>query len=389
MAGDVVYLRAHTGNYLDAENGVVACRFNDTGTRQMFRIEKDGGGAIHNSDTNSLRTHEDKHVGVQGEDVSADWDTYESEGMGVDLLSSSSSVTDLLKHWAERPGWGPMDPGADQPGWGPMDPGADPGGDPGADPGGGWFDPGAGKTPGNGMLPPLPGGIQVAFLIETEAYGTDVLRKNDQIFLRTYTTKHIDVEGSKVRARRDEFDSQRRFIIERIDPPIPPPPSSNTDPLGPDAIVAGETIFLRAHTNKFLEVWNGVGPSIRCDWDKKGEMQEFRFDKTGGGAISHGDTVYLKSQNNYHVTVDREYIREMGEGSWRDDMKFIIEKDGAGTGVINVNDAIYLRAHTGMQIEVHQPFLPKFECTLCAAVVKVNKPTKGAYMKFTIERGAK
>jgi len=365
MAGDIIYLRAHTGNFLDAENGVVACRFNDTGTRQMFRIEKDGGGAIHNSDTVSLRTHEDKHVGVQNEDVSADWDTYESEG--IDLLSISSS---LAEQHAQPGWWGEMDPGA-QPGWGDVDPGA-------------------GKTPGNGMLPPLPGGIQAAFHIETEADGTDVIRKDDQNFLRAYTTMHIGVEGTAVQARRDEFDSQRRFIIERIDPPIPPPPSSNTDPHGPDAIVAGETIYIRAHTGKFLEVWKGVGPSIRCDWDKKkGEFQEFRLDKTGGGVIRTGDTVYLKSKYNYHVTVDGEYIRETGEGNWRDDMKFIIEKDDAGMGVTNVNDAIYLRAHTGMQVEVHQPFLPKFECNLCAAVVKVNKPLKGAYMKFTIERGAK
>merc|ERR1719346_318453 len=73
MAGDIIYLRAHTGNHIDVENGVVASRFNDHGPKQMFRIEKDGGGAIHNSDTIYLRTHEDKHVGVQNEHVSADW----------------------------------------------------------------------------------------------------------------------------------------------------------------------------------------------------------------------------------------------------------------------------------------------------------------------------
>merc|ERR1719400_2441836 len=67
-------------------------------------------------------------------------------------------------------------------------------------------------------------------------------------------------------------------------------------------------------------------------------------------------------------------------------MKFTIEKSEGGTGVINVFDRIYLKAHTGNLVYVNQPFLPRFYCYLCAAEVKVDKSNFAPEMQFVIER---
>jgi len=411
MAGDVIYLKAHTGKYIDAENGAVACHHGSRGATRMFRIEKDGNGGIHYGDTISLRSHEDKHVGVTGTTVTSNWGTYESQGD----ISSYEDISLLARDgedWdpdGSTPSFGTPDDGfsGGGAGWGeggtpgggtPPDgfPGGGTGGTPpDGFPGGGtgWGEGGipGGGTPGSGTLPPLPGGIQVAFQLENPNGGTDVVRVGDQIYLRAFTTKQIDVQGTTVQAQlSDSFAPESALTVERDPKPLPPTrPVDPSRPPGPDAITAGDTIYLRAYSGKHIHVDRngGIGASVRCDWDEHGHRQALRIMKTAGGYVHQGDTVYLKTWYHTHLLVDRTYIRDQGEGSWRPDQAFIIERHGAGASdsVIFVNDTIHLRAHTGKYLDVHQPW-----CTLCCATVQVRYEYRSGWenQKFTIERDA-
>merc|ERR1719361_1478787 len=168
----------------------MTCRGDGHEAKTMFRIEKDGDGGIHNGDTVSLRSYEDKYVGAFKEKVTADWDTYESSGMITD-----DKPEPALALVADNGTFFPDDTD----GFG-FPAGDDDGPDMGPDNNNGWGfgGPASGAGPGGGKLPPLPGGIQIAFVIEKEQAGTNYIRVGDQIHLRTYTTKHIDVQGEKV-----------------------------------------------------------------------------------------------------------------------------------------------------------------------------------------------
>lgn len=354
MAGDVIYLRAHTGKYIDVVNGTVTCREDGHGERAMLRIEKEGDGGIHSGDTIRLRTPEMKYVGVYKEAVTADWDTYESSGMVTD--SKELSLVGDDGTWNPDDGMG---------GWGP----------------GG---PAGGGQPGSGKLPPLPGGIQSAFVIERKQPGTDYIRVGDKIHIRTYTTKHIDVQGTAVQAAlSDDYASETEFTVESDPKPPPPRRPYPNGPPGPDAIKAGDTVYLRAYTGKHLEVYRGIGPSVMCVFDRHSKVQAFTIEKTAGGFIHQGDTVYLKSWQHFHLLVSGTIVREIREGSWRPDQAFIIERNVSGTGAIQVNESIYLRSHTGKYLDVYNHW-----CPFIAPRVHVKLDDYGERAAFTIERDA-
>merc|ERR1712187_835736 len=75
------------------------------------------------------------------------------------------------------------------------------------------------------------------------------------------------------------------------------------------------------------------------------------------------------------------YLRAREQGSWSTNHSWVIEKDGGGTGVIDVDDAIYLRARTGNHLEVFES-----ACPFVSPTVHVRYDMHGERTRFIIER---
>ena len=74
-----------------------------------------------------------------------------------------------------------------------------------------------------------------------------------------------------MRARYDDQGSWQAFVIEKSD-------GRRMMAVG-DSIYVGETIYLRAHTGKYIDV---EGTSVRARYDDKGDWQALIIEKTIG-----------------------------------------------------------------------------------------------------------
>lgn len=71
QSGDAIFLKAHTGSYVDVQGGKVRARWNMQGDWQRMVITKEGGGTIWSEDTVFLRTHSGANLNVDGDTVEA------------------------------------------------------------------------------------------------------------------------------------------------------------------------------------------------------------------------------------------------------------------------------------------------------------------------------
>jgi len=78
--GDVVYFRAHTGRHLEVEREQMRARWDDHGDWQAFAMEKSplviddsDANTFHSGDMVFLRAHTGSFVDVDGQDVQARW----------------------------------------------------------------------------------------------------------------------------------------------------------------------------------------------------------------------------------------------------------------------------------------------------------------------------
>jgi len=120
----------------------------------------------------------------------------------------------------------------------------------------------------------------------------------------------------------------------------------------------GDTIWLRAHTGRFLTV---QGTSLHATWTNRLSWEALVIEKASSesAAVMSGDAIFLRAHTGNRVTVgdfDEGGHLEMAvvhakwnhRGAWQ---RLIIEKKGA-SGPIFANDTIYLQAHTGKRIAV-------------------------------------
>jgi outer membrane protein assembly factor BamB len=129
------------------------------------------------------------------------------------------------------------------------------------------------------------------------------------------------------------------------------PTSSATTPaptatLG--AVHVGDTIWLKAHTGKYLTV---EGTKMHAEWNSRLSWEAFIIEKKSGDAtIMSGDNVYLRAHTGKRVTVENTAVHAKWDhmDSWQ---RLVIEKKEVG-GPIYPNDTVYLRAHTGKRVAV-------------------------------------
>merc|ERR1711881_830675 len=107
-SGDVVFLRTHTGAYIDVSGESVQARWDDRGEWQKLIIEKRGGaGPILPNDLVCFRAHTGKHVHAQDAVLRAvwndcgDWQSMQIEREVVNAVFSGHSIH-LLGHTGKR-----------------------------------------------------------------------------------------------------------------------------------------------------------------------------------------------------------------------------------------------------------------------------------------------
>lgn len=118
----------------------------------------------------------------------------------------------------------------------------------------------------------------------------------------------------------------------------------------PTAISSGQTIFLksRAGTGNVLDIEDS---SVRARWVDYGAWQAIVVEKAGGGTISSGDVVFLKSSNTGRfVDVEGEQVqaRWNERGAWQ---SLTVEKELGGA--LYVGDVVCFQAHTGKYVDAN------------------------------------
>ena len=89
------------------------------------------------------------------------------------------------------------------------------------------------------------------------------ISSGDTISLRAHTGKYIDVQGTTVKARGNDQGGQQALTIEKT---------------GNGAIQAGDTIYLRAHTGKYIDV---QGTTVKAHGNDQGGQQALTIEKSG------------------------------------------------------------------------------------------------------------
>jgi len=115
------------------------------------------------------------------------------------------------------------------------------------------------------------------------------------------------------------------------------------------------------------------GTALQARWGETGTWQTFVIENVGGGAIVSGDVVFLKAHTGMMVDVEGAAVqaRWNDKGDWQ---KLIIEKKDGSGGAILPGDAILLQGHTGKMIDVEGP------------VVQARFSERGDWQTLVIER---
>lgn len=88
-----------------------------------------------------------------------------------------------------------------------------------------------------------------------ENYGGRAIFAGDTVFLKSHTGKLVDVEGAVVQARYKDRGDWQKLVVEK---------------LSGGAIFSGDAIFLKAHTGNIIDV---SGLSVQARWAEQSEWQ--------------------------------------------------------------------------------------------------------------------
>mmetsp|Transcript_1462 Transcript_1462/g.2454 ORF Transcript_1462/g.2454 Transcript_1462/m.2454 type:complete len:1085 (+) Transcript_1462:66-3320(+) len=249
-SGDSVYLKTHTGKYLDVDGGAVRARYADRGAWQVLIIEKKAGGELRSGDTVYLRGQSGTHIDVVDENVQARWHEFglwqsmlieRKRGQGIiqqgDLVCFRAHTGKHLDIQVDTV-QARYDDCAD---WQTMR-----------------------------IQKEISGGIA----------------SGDSIHLEAHTGKLLDVEGAAVQARWDNFGRWETFVIQ--------------NKIG-STILSGDTIFLKAHTGNMVDV---QGSSVQARWNEHGAWQELVIETAHAGAIWQDDIVYLRAHTGSIIEIE-------------------------------------------------------------------------------------
>ena len=134
-----------------------------------------------------------------------------------------------------------------------------------------------------------------------------------------HSGKYLDIEDTLVQARLPDHGSGQMLIIEKDG-------DHDGDDDGDGAISTGDTVYLKAHSGKHLDIED---TSVQARWTDHGNWQKLIVEKDGNGAISTGDTIYLKAHTGKNLDIEGTSVqaRWTEHGNWQ---KLIIKKTEQG-----------------------------------------------------------
>lgn len=142
----------------------------------------------------------------------------------------------------------------------------------------------------------------------------DQLKPGDTICLRAHTGRYLAVFGDEVRAISCSCDEPaQRLILERS-PLVVESHDGST-------FQSGDMVFLKAHTGKYIDVQDSGRP-VMARWDDLGTWQGLVITKPMGlrtGPIRSGDTIFLQAHTDTFVDVQDDAVRARwpDEGDWQ------------------------------------------------------------------------
>mmetsp|Transcript_36530 Transcript_36530/g.66235 ORF Transcript_36530/g.66235 Transcript_36530/m.66235 type:complete len:201 (+) Transcript_36530:83-685(+) len=114
-----------------------------------------------------------------------------------------------------------------------------------------------------------------------------IVSPGDTIFFRAYSGKHLDVSNNKVYARRSLHGARQAFGIDKREA---------------GSIHPGDRVYITSYSGMRVEV---NGEEVRAVSPMRGPRQEFVIERMGGGTspIVVGDTIFLKAHTGKHLDV--------------------------------------------------------------------------------------
>jgi hypothetical protein len=162
--------------------------------------------------------------------------------------------------------------------------------------------------------------LEVTACPATSAATARAVHSGDTIWLKAHTGRYLTVQNDEVHAKWDNRLAWEEFVIEKQS-------SDGTE------IQSGDAIYLRAHTGKRLTV---QGTTVHAEWDHQGSWQRFTLEKVGShGPIYPDDTVYLRAHTGKRLTVQGTTVHAEWDhqGSWQ---RFTLESD-TGLSLLNLS----------------------------------------------------
>lgn len=225
-AGDIVFLKAHTGKQLDIEGDTVQARWGDMGLWQSLTIEKIGSaGIILPGDVVCLKAHTGKHIDVESTVARArftdcgHWQKMRIEKRSLDNIVYSGDSVYLMAHTGKHIDVEGNSVQAR------------------------WSDRGAWQK----------------FTVANQAGGA--IHTGDPITLTAHTSKMVEVESEGVQARYIDRGDWQKLIIKKDQPGV---------------IREDDKVSFQAHTGKFVDV---DGFAVRARWPEQGLWQSFTIEK--------------------------------------------------------------------------------------------------------------
>jgi len=267
-SGDAIFLRAHSGMYLEADGDQLRARSHSRGDIQKMILESKGGsGLVRHGDIVYLHIHSGTALDVHGGAVQARWDAHGQWQEFIIERKYGIGVVQAGDHIFLKANEGHYIDVEDE------------------TVSARWQEHGTWQT-----------------LTVEKAGSSHLLRSGDGLFLQTDDAdgKLLEPYGDEVRAKEATHAAFQRWVVEK----------KGTD-LG-TRIFSGDKVFLWTLEGTTMDINT---TAVKTRFGELGESQEISIVRAeGDGPVRQGDRIFLKAQSGLFVIATGEAVRASAKG---------------------------------------------------------------------------
>merc|ERR1711988_1458426 len=165
-----------------------------------------------------------------------------------------------------------------------------------------------------------------------ESSEASIISSGDAVYIKGFAGNYFDVEEELVQARYPDRGAWQKFTIEKGEASSSQAADQKMSGIQSGPISNGDTVYLLAHTSKYVDVEEG-GTSVRARWQDRGGGQKFVVEKASDSSpeIRNGDEIFLKANTGNHIDIEGGEV----QARWDDHgefQKLVIEKDDDDKG---------------------------------------------------------